>query len=193
MTSELMKRPPKWSFLANCYHGLRTPNRCLVTRQAGSRMEPLHWRLDLWDHSPSGLEWGYGGSGPAQLALALLSDALRDDDSAVALHQWFKHDVVSRLPHDAWIIRASDIDKWLEQHTEEIERIKEDKEQFDKLVLAEYDVHGQVEDLEGPRVEPRVDVVDDKGQVVFRDLPESYGLYVAAQQIGWMTVKRLSP
>jgi Family of unknown function (DUF6166) len=33
----------------------------------GRRLNP---RLDLWNHSPTGFEWGYGGSGPAQLALA---------------------------------------------------------------------------------------------------------------------------
>lgn len=26
----------------------------------------------VWNHSPDGFNWGYGGSGPAQLALALL-------------------------------------------------------------------------------------------------------------------------
>ena len=40
-------------------------------------MEPLDPRLDLANHSPTGFEWGYGGSGPAQLALALLADAHR--------------------------------------------------------------------------------------------------------------------
>jgi len=28
----------------------------------------------LWNHSPDGFEWGYGGSGPAQLALAIYQD-----------------------------------------------------------------------------------------------------------------------
>jgi len=31
---------------------------------------------DIKSHSPSGLEWGYGGSGPAQLALAIVADHL---------------------------------------------------------------------------------------------------------------------
>src|SRR5215469_11969326 len=33
-------------------------------------------RLELVNHSPSGFDWGPGGSGPAQLALALLADCL---------------------------------------------------------------------------------------------------------------------
>jgi len=31
----------------------------------------------LYNHSPDGFEWGYAGSGPAQLALAILLDACR--------------------------------------------------------------------------------------------------------------------
>lgn len=50
---------------------------------------PLPLRLDLINHSPTGFEWGYGGSGPAQLALALLADAI-NDDTATRLHQQFK-------------------------------------------------------------------------------------------------------
>ena len=28
----------------------------------------------IWNHSATGFEWGYGGSGPSQLALALSLD-----------------------------------------------------------------------------------------------------------------------
>jgi len=35
---------------------------------------PLDPRLDLANHSPSGFAWGDGGSGPAQLAPAVLAD-----------------------------------------------------------------------------------------------------------------------
>ncbi len=37
-------------------------------------LRPLGPRLDLANHSPDGFSWGYGGSGPAQLALAILAD-----------------------------------------------------------------------------------------------------------------------
>ena len=54
------------------------------------RRSPLPLRLDLDNHSPDGFAWGYGGSGPAQLALALLADALGDDAEALRLHMRFK-------------------------------------------------------------------------------------------------------
>ena len=61
----------------------------------GSAVHALKPRFDLWNHSPDGFNWGYGGSGPAQLALAILADCLGDDADAVRLHQVFKADVVS--------------------------------------------------------------------------------------------------
>jgi hypothetical protein len=54
------------------YEGRREGYAALVTVNE----RPLTPRLDLWNHSPTGFEWGYGGSGPAQLALALLADHL---------------------------------------------------------------------------------------------------------------------
>ena len=41
---------------------------------------PLHF--DVRAHSPTGFAWGYGGSGPAQLALALLVDALGEREKS---------------------------------------------------------------------------------------------------------------
>jgi len=58
---------------------------------------PLPLRLDLWNHSPTGFEFGYGGSGPAQLALAILADCC-GEDAAVAYHQAFKWAVIARIP-----------------------------------------------------------------------------------------------
>jgi len=43
----------------------------------------------VWNHSPDGFMWGYGGSGPAQLALAILLE-FTDEENAVRLHQGFK-------------------------------------------------------------------------------------------------------
>lgn len=70
---------------------------CAVFVRTDKGSAPLRLRLDLRKHSPAGFEWGYGGSGPAQLALALLADCLCDDHRAVALHQDFKFKIVSNL------------------------------------------------------------------------------------------------
>ena len=60
-------------------------------------------------HSPTGLEWGYGGSGPADTALSILADVFEERPRvpksivatrAWALHQAFKWAVVAALPRD---------------------------------------------------------------------------------------------
>ena len=83
------------------YLGRRLEDGSADVRVAvGGKTAPLAPRLDLFNHSPTGLNWGYGGSGPAQLALALLANALADDHLAVQLHQAFKWYWVARLPRE---------------------------------------------------------------------------------------------
>ena len=100
----------------NCKTYIGTPHRdsmsgqSLVTVCDDQKSEPLPLRLDLFNHSPTGFSWGYGGSGPAQLALALLADALGDDDRAIRLHQCFKFKVVACWPEgERWWITADQI------------------------------------------------------------------------------------
>ena len=64
-------------------------------------------------HSPTGIEWGYGGSGPADLARSILL-ALLDEPTADALYQRFKQDVVTTVPEVGGVLRAADIRAWVE-------------------------------------------------------------------------------
>src|SRR5262245_37949261 len=51
----------------------------------------------IYNHSPDGFNWGYGGSGPAQLALAVLMEFLPVKE-AMQFRQQFKFDVIAALP-----------------------------------------------------------------------------------------------
>jgi hypothetical protein len=75
----------------------------------GGMATPLPDRLDLVNHSPTGFEWGYRGSGPAQLALAICSFHLEDDSLAVKIHQAFKDKVLCGLP-SSWSLTSNYID-----------------------------------------------------------------------------------
>lgn len=75
---------------------------------------PLPLRLDLRNHSPTGFAWGYAGSGPAQLALALLADALGDDELALQHYQEFKRRVVAGWGA-AWQLTATEIQRFVVQ------------------------------------------------------------------------------
>ena len=51
----------------------------------------------VFNHSPDGFNWGYGGSGPAQLALAILLE-FNDNQTAIAHYQQFKWEYVAIWP-----------------------------------------------------------------------------------------------
>ena len=64
--------------------------------------------------SPTGIEWGYGGSGPADLARSVLL-ALTDEPTANALYHRFKHEVVASVPEEGGVLRAADVRRWVER------------------------------------------------------------------------------
>lgn len=70
---------------------------------------PLPKRLDLRGHSPDGFQWGYSGSGPAQLALALCADATGDDELAIRIYQRFKEEILAPLQENEWAMAALSI------------------------------------------------------------------------------------
>jgi hypothetical protein len=84
---------------------------------------PLRFRLDLRNHSPAEFEWGYGGAGPVQLALAILADHLDDDQEALDLHQRFKWFTVAELPRHYWKLTGSDIERALEVIRQEVREL----------------------------------------------------------------------
>ena len=64
----------------------------------------------LRNHSPDGFAWGYGGSGPSQLALAILLEA-GSVDNALEKYQDFKWEIIAELPRTDFI-EEIDLDKW---------------------------------------------------------------------------------
>lgn len=62
------------------YVGQRLDEGCevYVVGDDGKRY-PLPLFKEIRNHSPTGFEWGYNGSGPAQLALAILADHFGPD------------------------------------------------------------------------------------------------------------------
>jgi len=69
-------------------------------------------------HSPTGFEWGYGGSGPADLALNVLM-LFTDRTNAYQLHQQFKWEFISILPREGGVIKGDEIRGWLKAHEEQ--------------------------------------------------------------------------
>ena len=73
---------------------------------------PLPLHLELRDHSPTGFAWGYSGSGPAQLALALAMDATGDAELALRHYQDLKRRLVADWKGE-WKVTAREICEFL--------------------------------------------------------------------------------
>lgn len=71
----------------------------------------------VW-HSPSGFEWGYGGSGPAALALNILLEATGGRAFAAQHHQAFKWRFVADMPREGGIILGDDVVERIARQTE---------------------------------------------------------------------------
>ena len=80
-------------------------------------------------HSPDGFEWGYAGSGPADLALAILADYFNESaefvlaalrsmwtprSKAATLHQSFKEQFLAVEHRDEWQLHSDVIEAWLQ-------------------------------------------------------------------------------
>jgi hypothetical protein len=87
--------------------------RLIVEVVEGESVRPL---VHQCRHSPDGFEWGYGGSGPADLAHSILADVLGRMPGP-DLYQSFKSDFVANWSN-AWSITEAEIQNWLLQPVE---------------------------------------------------------------------------
>jgi len=91
------------------YAGARGPDGSVkVMRIRNGRQEPLR---HLVHHSPDRFNWGYGGSGPADLARSIIADALGTDNPHPAIYQPFKWEFVSSWG-DSWEISLDEVLEW---------------------------------------------------------------------------------
>lgn len=87
--------------------GTRDVDRIITSIDEHGKTRQLDLRLDLANHSPTGFCWGYGGSGPAQTALAILADYL-GDALALRYYQMFKGVVIANLPMNEDFVLTGD-------------------------------------------------------------------------------------
>lgn len=103
----------------------RRQHRLTVEVQEAGESRPL---VHIPYHSPDGFEWGYGGSGPADLALSMLADYFHEApglihaelagsmgprSAAYALHQAFKSEVIARQTGDTFRLNETEIARWV--------------------------------------------------------------------------------
>lgn len=67
----------------------------------------------VWQHSPTGYNFGYSGSGPTDLALNVLLYACNGEQMARNLTQDFREEFVAPASGDEWRISAQALADWL--------------------------------------------------------------------------------
>ena len=92
-------------------------SREVVIVEANGKTRCLHPECSqaVKNHSPDGFNWGYGGSGPGQLALALLLEVTNNEAVALAYYQDFKTRFIATIEsqHTDWEIPEEEIIGWL--------------------------------------------------------------------------------
>jgi hypothetical protein len=84
----------------------------ICKRENGRAVTNISHNLVL--HSPTGLEFGYAGSGPAELALNTLLQ-FTDKETALKLHQDFKFQFIANMPEMGGTISADEIKKFIKK------------------------------------------------------------------------------
>lgn len=106
--------------IARTIRGRRRASGCLVT--IDDQLLPLP-QLSRQErrHSPDGFEWGYGGSGPAELARAILIALYPclEVTRHSRCYQEFKKDVIASLEGDEFVLTGAEVDAWLAQFLRE--------------------------------------------------------------------------
>ena len=104
------------------YVGMRVDGTPLVLQLTDHKRLSPDRSLDLVRHNPAGFDWGNTGSGPAQLACALLLDYCNDESVAHRHYIQFRDKVVSQLAcdglADCWHLAGDDIEAALGEFEE---------------------------------------------------------------------------
>ena len=115
------------------YIGVRHEDGVFVTVD-GYELEPGKSQ-SIINHSPDGFEFGYGGSGPSQLALAILLEHFTTPDTpgcgdpmfktcqtvqqALKNYQDFKQAFVAKFDKGEWILTSATINEWLKERDDD--------------------------------------------------------------------------
>jgi hypothetical protein len=97
------------------YFGMRVNGVAVVKITDGSSSWPLPNQYDVLPRSEQ-FDWGNMTPGVAQLAFAILADAIGSD----AAHEWhvsFARDMFSGAPRDRWNLSKQQVQQWYETRT----------------------------------------------------------------------------
>lgn len=118
-------------------HIFRGHKTLLGNRVVTFNDQPLDPRTDLFNHARDGFDWGYVGSGPLQLAFAILLQ-LSDLQFASRYRTEFSKDVISTLESRDWTLQADKVLEWMKSrgyHSAQTKESKTEKKESETNVV----------------------------------------------------------
>ncbi len=102
--------------------GKRVDRECVVVIKSDHIAAPLDPHDDLVNHSSNGFEWGYSGSGPSQLAFAIMfeygkSKFPKEIDAykfAITYYMKFRDDYIASVQEPSFEISFDQIERWVD-------------------------------------------------------------------------------
>lgn len=102
--------------------GKRVGRECIVVIKSDHIAAPLDSHNDLVNHSLDGFEWGYSGSGPSQLAFAIMfeygkSKFTKEIDAykfAIAHYIKFRDDYIASVQESSFEVSFDQIERWVD-------------------------------------------------------------------------------
>lgn len=82
----------------------------------GKPLDPARSRR-LKNHSKD-FGWGYRGTGPMQLALAILLEVQGDEKQALRCYEAFHEERISRMVGRRWTMETGKVRDWIREHAE---------------------------------------------------------------------------
>ena len=81
----------------------------------------LPLRNELFSKIKDGFDWGHTGPAPTQLGFSMLCQ-LGDEEFAKEYAPKFTNEVITSLTTRDWVLKASDVIKWINNNSEEIQQ-----------------------------------------------------------------------
>lgn len=88
---------------------------CESSEDGDKRVARLNPHLEVMNKSPTGFAWGYGGSGPSQLAFAILAHVIGVERAKNPMtFQRFKFEVIAKLDQQkGFKITEDEVKAWV--------------------------------------------------------------------------------
>lgn len=103
---------------AKAYHARRTPDGPWV-QVDGEDLKQVQEADKISVSSEEAFDWGYSGSGPARLALAIIVHVTKDIRLAKIIQDDFLQEVISQMPEEGFTLTIEDLRNWAKKKVEQ--------------------------------------------------------------------------